>query len=136
MLTVITGGSKCGKSSIAEDILSKCSARKFYIATMEPFGEEANTAIDRHRKMRFGKGFETIEKYTDIHEIEISKGCGALIECACNLLANEMFSSGEKEPVKKIMKGIDRLSEIASELIIVTNSAYVIVPFGRKVPSS
>ena len=38
MLTLITGGCKCGKSSIAEDILSDFCGRKIYIATMEPFG--------------------------------------------------------------------------------------------------
>lgn len=61
MLTLITGGCKCGKSSIAENILSDFCGRKIYIATMEPFGEEAHTAISRHRIMRSGKGFETVE---------------------------------------------------------------------------
>lgn len=122
MLTVITGGSKCGKSSIAEDILSRSACRKIYIATMEPYCEEAHTAIERHRQMRLGKGFETVEKYTDIHEIDIPESCGVLLECACNLMANEMFSAGENEPVSKIIKGIEKLEERASELIIVTNS--------------
>lgn len=36
MLTLITGGCKCGKSSIAENILSDFCGRKIYIATMEP----------------------------------------------------------------------------------------------------
>lgn len=122
MLTVITGGSKCGKSSIAEDILSGFAGRKIYIATMEPYCEEAQAAIERHRKMRLGKGFETVEKYTDIFDLEIPDGCSVLLECACNLMANEMFSTGEKEPVNKIIKGIDKLAECASEVIIVTNS--------------
>ncbi|MBQ5331918.1 MAG: bifunctional adenosylcobinamide kinase/adenosylcobinamide-phosphate guanylyltransferase [Oscillospiraceae bacterium] len=122
MLTVITGGSKCGKSSIAEDILSGIPGRKIYIATMEPYGDEAHAAIERHKEMRFGKGFETVEKYTDIHELDIPDGCGVLLECACNLMANEMFSAGEKEPVEKIMMGVRRLAEKSSELIIVTNS--------------
>ena len=122
MLTVITGGSKCGKSSIAEDILSHSPARKIYIATMEPYCEEAHTAIDRHRKMRTGKGFETVEKYTDIHELILPERCGALLECAGNLMANEMFSVGEKNPVEKIISGIEKLNGYASELIVVTNS--------------
>lgn len=122
MLTVITGGSKCGKSSIAEEILSRKSGKKIYIATMEPYCEEAHAAIERHRKMRFGKGFETVEKYTDIHKIDIPDRCGVLLECACNLMANEMFSAGEKEPVTKIIKGIDKLTKRASEVIVVTNS--------------
>lgn len=122
MLTVITGGSKCGKSSIAENILSRFNGRKIYIATMEPYCEEAHAAIERHRKMRLGKGFETVEKYTDIHDVNIPEGCGVLLECACNLMANEMFSAGEKEPVEKIVGGIEKLTGRAAEVIIVTNS--------------
>lgn len=122
MLTLITGGSKCGKSSIAEDILSLVRSRKIYIATMEPYCDEAHKAIERHRKMRLGKGFETIEKYTDIHELNVPEGCGILLECACNLMANEMFSACEKEPVDKIVRSIAHLSEAAAEVIIVTNA--------------
>lgn len=121
MLTLITGGCKCGKSSIAEDMLSDFSGRKIYIATMEPFGDEAHAAISRHRKMRSGKGFETVEKYTDIQDIDLPKGCAVLLECACNLMANEIFSKGEKGPVPKIMAGIEKLSQLADRFIIVTN---------------
>lgn len=121
MLTLITGGSKCGKSAIAEDILSRTKGRKIYIAAMMPFGEEAERTIERHRRLRSGKGFETVEKYTDIHDLELPDGCGILIECACNLLANEMFSKGEENAAEKIMKGLDKLSKNASELILVTS---------------
>ena len=71
MTTLVTGGSKCGKSSFAEKMLEGFPGRKVYIATMQPFGEDASEAIERHRKMREGKGFETVEKYTDIHEISL-----------------------------------------------------------------
>ena len=60
MTTLITGGSKCGKSSFAEKLLNDFTGRKIYIATMQPFGADAFEAIERHRKMRAGKGFETL----------------------------------------------------------------------------
>ena len=88
---------------------------------MEPYCDEAHEAIERHRKMRSGKGFRTIEKYTDIHEIELPERCAVLLECACNLCANEMFSAGEKEPVGKMLGGIKRLLERAEVLVVVTN---------------
>ena len=62
MITLITGGSKCGKSSLAERIICGFSGKKFYIATMKPYGDEAFQAIERHREMRKGKGFKTIGK--------------------------------------------------------------------------
>ena len=34
---------------------------RIYIATMYPFDEESRKRVQRHRKMRQGKGFETVE---------------------------------------------------------------------------
>lgn len=121
MLVLITGGSKNGKSRIAEKIIENYDIPRFYIATMEPFGEEAHAAIVRHREMRKSKKFETIEKYTDIGEIILPEGCAVLLECACNLCANEMFSANEKNPVEKIVSGIRKLMDQAEILVIVTN---------------
>lgn len=120
MTTLITGGSKCGKSHIAEEILSGFAGRKIYIAAMEPYGEDALRTIERHHRMRAGKGFETIEKYTDIHEISLPKHCCVLIECMSTLLANETFSACAEYPVEKILSGIEKIEEQASELVIVT----------------
>lgn len=122
MLTLITGGSKNGKSHMAEAIVT-CSAHGglYYIATMEPFGEEAHTAIDRHRKMRADKGFETVERYTDIQSLELPRGSRILLECAGNLCANEMFRSNCPDAAGKIVSGVRKLAEIAKELVIVSN---------------
>lgn len=121
MLVLITGGSKNGKSEIAEKIIVSYNSRRFYIATMEPYCEEALTAIERHRNIRREKGFETIEKYTDIDEIEIPENSSVLLECICNLCANEMFTKGIAEPVDKIMLGINKIADSAEVFVIVTN---------------
>lgn len=123
MITLVTGGSKCGKSSLAEKIL--CSGdydALYYLATMQPFGNDAHEAIERHRKMRSGKGFETIEKYTGIHEAEVSGRCGILLECMGNLCANEMFTAGGIiYPADRIMSSLRILSAVSEHLVIVTN---------------
>lgn len=122
MITLITGGSKCGKSRLAERLLDKFCGRKIYIATMEPFGDEAMEAIERHRALRRGKGFETVEKYTALGEISLPHGSGVLIECIGNLCANEMFAAERIScPAEKIAADIRSLSEAAEELVIVTN---------------
>lgn len=123
MTTLITGGSKCGKSSYAEKILDIFCGRKLYIATMIPYGEEAHTAIERHRKIRAGKGFETVEKYTDIDEIVLPENCAVLLECMANLCANEMFRNDKiTDPTDKILRGIEAMSRKAKQLVIVTNN--------------
>ena len=83
MMVLITGGSKCGKSSMAERLLQQFDGNKYYLATMEPFGEEGKLVVDRHRQMRAGKGFQTIEQYTQIHQAEVKPGSGVLLECVC-----------------------------------------------------
>ena len=40
MTTLITGGSKCGKSRLAERVLSGFDGRKIYLATMQPYGSD------------------------------------------------------------------------------------------------
>ena len=123
MTTLITGGAKCGKSRLAERLLDKCGGRKFYIATMQPYGEEALAAIERHRKIRAGKGFETIEKYTGLDETGLPENCNILLECMANLCANEMFRNEDIcDPTERIMRGIRYLQSRAGMLVIVTNN--------------
>jgi len=123
MMTLITGGAKCGKSHLAEKLLDGFTDNKYYIATMKPFGEDAFAAIKRHRKKRAGKGFETIEKYTDIHEISVPENSAVLLECIANLCANEMFDNKTAaDPVKHISDGINLLKNCSSKLVIVTNN--------------
>lgn len=122
MTTLVTGGSKCGKSGYAESLLESFCGRRIYIATMQPFGGEAHEAIRRHRMMRKDKGFETVERYTDIGGAELPPDCGVLLECVGNLCANEMFGGGGIDrPAERIVSGIKSLAGRASELVIVTN---------------
>lgn len=122
MMTLVTGGSKCGKSSFAERLLDEFEGEKYYIATMQPFGEEAFAAIARHQKMREGKGFSTIECYTDLAELILPEGCAVLLECVGNLCANEMFRSDViRDPVPPVMEGIMHLRSRTSQIVVVTN---------------
>lgn len=121
MLTLITGGSKCGKSGLAERLLRDFSGEKYYIATMQPFGEEALAAIARHREQRAQQCFNTIEKYTDLTELTLPEDCGILLECMGNLCANEMFGACIQNPADRILAGVRKLQQSASAFVIVTN---------------
>lgn len=104
MITLITGGSGSGKSAYAEKYICHASnekgcREKYYIATMQVFDDEGQRKIDRHRRLRAGKGFITIEHPRDIKKaVEklqsencLKTGRSALLECMSNLVANEMF---------------------------------------------
>lgn len=122
MTILVTGGSKCGKSSFAESLAAAHQGERIYIATMQPYGEEAFSAIERHRKMRLGKGFVTVEKYTDIDETAVPENSFVLLECMGNLLANEMFRDGKfTDPTERIIAGTRSLAERAAVFVMVTN---------------
>ena len=72
MMHLVTGGSGSGKSAYAEEqILKAPEKRRIYIATILPFGEEGRLRVQRHRRMRRDKGFETVECYTNLSGLEI-----------------------------------------------------------------
>ena len=127
MLVVVTGGSGSGKSAFAEDrVLSFGEARRIYIAPMQAFDEESHRRIRRHRRMRAGKGFETIERYTELDELILPKNCVVLLECMSNLVANEMFREDGFHPEvsEKITEGVRNLLSQAEHVVIVTNEIF------------
>lgn len=121
MLVLVTGGSGSGKSEFAENTAVKMGGSLTYIAAMKPYDDECIRRIERHRAMREGKGFNTIECYTGIKNLNI-RGT-ALLECMSNLTANEMYSengSGDRA-VDEILSGVEHLAACCDNLIIVTN---------------
>ena len=127
MLILVTGGSGSGKSAFAEDrVLSLGEAERIYIATMHPFDQESFKRIERHRKMRAGKGFDTVECYTGLRDVKISGDSVVLLECMSNLTANEMFeeNGAHQKAVEEILAGVQRLKERARHVVIVTNEIF------------
>ena len=127
MMTVVTGGSGSGKSVFAEDkIVSFGPAKRIYIATMHPYDEESHKRVARHRKMRAGKGFETVECYTGLKNLDFPENAVVLLECMSNLVANEMYDpSGAGENAEEsILAGIHKLQKVSDDLVVVTNEVF------------
>lgn len=136
MMTLIIGGSGSGKSACAEDYAAalsgkRLSAEKYYLATMRADGRESEEKIRRHRRLRRGRGFITIEQPTDIRVAAEKMRDGskiALLECVANLAANEMFAGGMPKEgsavAEKIVSGIMELREKLSDLVIVSNNIF------------
>lgn len=155
MVVLVTGGSGSGKSAFAEEYLMRLStqaATKYYIATMQPFGEESLARIRRHQRLRAGKGFTTIEQSRDLTKaaqritklpnqfqeeaVTINRPENsvpfirdtALLECMSNLVANEMFAENKirlrDEVTAQILDGIEALNRQLEHLLIVTNNVF------------
>lgn len=100
MIYLVTGGSGSGKSAYAEELVMQSgNEKRYYIATMEVFGEEGKKKVERHRKLREGKGMITIECPLNLSSLVLEEWEGevdgkvtVLLECMTNLSANELFS--------------------------------------------
>ncbi|MBQ2801349.1 MAG: bifunctional adenosylcobinamide kinase/adenosylcobinamide-phosphate guanylyltransferase [Lachnospiraceae bacterium] len=131
MMTLIIGGSGSGKSAYAENYIASLSKgkQKYYIATMQAFDPESQKKVERHKLLRKGKGFCTIEQPADIQkavEKMETKEKTALLECISNLVANEMFSGEVPETAvtEKIITGISVLKKELAHLVIVSNKLF------------
>ncbi|NLL78866.1 MAG: cobinamide kinase [Clostridiales bacterium] len=133
MMTLVIGGSGSGKSAYAENCLIQMAEgkKKYYLATMQVLDEEGQKRIERHRRLRSGKGFLTIEQPTAVQNALTKMEAGektALLECISNLTANEMFAGGKiwsgKSVADRIIRGIEQLKAQLSHLVIVGNNVF------------
>ena len=128
MLILVTGGSASGKSAHAERLLCEHAAgSRLYLATMQPFGAAAQRRIARHRALRQGKGFETVERPLGLAGLELPRRYdGILVEDLGTLLATELFApAGAKDAAfGSILAGIERLQDCCETLVIVTNEIF------------
>lgn len=95
MTVLISGGGKCGKSSLAQDLTVALSGggKRYYVATMIPSGEEDHERIRRHVADREGMGFETLECFENVMDcLKTADSTGAfLVDSVTSLLQNAMF---------------------------------------------
>ena len=99
-VTLVIGAAASGKSAYAESLCLGHDGPRVYLATMEPFGEEGARRIERHRALREGKGFSTLERTRDVGAAVpgLPRGCTLLLEDVGNLVANELFAEGGLSP--------------------------------------
>lgn len=134
MLILVTGGSGSGKSAFAEQKAVSLAAggELVYLATMQVYGEEGKKKVERHRQLRRGKGFETIERPVRVDRAEPGEDATVLLECMSNLMANEMFSpdppeekeGGGEEAWRRILRQIEVLYSKCRHLVIVTGEVF------------
>lgn len=96
MKAFVIGGSGNGKSAFAEKVAAKLGGKMIYIATMPIYTEEDLKVVERHHKLRAGRGFETLERPQWIRDVP-DQGETVLLECMSTHVANVMFGDGFEE---------------------------------------
>lgn len=137
MKTLVIGRPDSGKSSLAEDIIcGSGSSRRYYLATMRVMDEAGKKRVDRHKRLRRGKDFVTLEIPEDIRQalgfIEDPGSSALLIEDISNLAGNEMHrdsdgheaseSGADPEQItEKIINDIEALSDAVRDICAVSS---------------
>ena len=140
MVIVVYGGNASGKSALAEELAEKLSARqrdaseaKVYLATMQRDGSpEAEERIAKHRSLREGKGFVTVECPENLpFDCTLPKDASVvLLEDVGNLVANELFGNGKsgqsaaEEVTQAVTSEIEWLLSEAEHTVVVTNNIF------------
>lgn len=123
MFTLVIGGAASGKSEYAESQVTRLPGRRIYLAAMRPWDAECRARIARHRLLRRDKGFETVERYTDLAGLELPSEANVLLECMSNLTANELYDP-EGGGEDAILRGIEALLARSGHLTVVTNEVF------------
>jgi adenosylcobinamide kinase / adenosylcobinamide-phosphate guanylyltransferase len=129
-IIMITGGSRSGKSSYAQQKAEEIGSPLLYIATCPVIDAEMEDRIRRHREAREAKGWETIEEAIDLAEVLLQNGEGktVLIDCLTLWVNNLMYEAQKRgEPfteehiVVHCRDLIRACQKISGMVIIVTN---------------
>ena len=122
-LTLLTGGTRCGKSSHALKLVEG-RANPVFIATAQPFDEGMRDRIRKHREER-GDGFTTIEEPFDlakaIESIPVMTEI-VIVDCLTVWLGNLMHRHGTSvDKYPEIELFLDALSNCPVDVVLVTN---------------
>ena len=89
MLTLVLGGAASGKSAYAESLVLKTGLPRYYLATMQVWDAECAARVEKHRKMRAQKQFETLECPLHLDRLALPGRGTVLLEDLGNLVGQE-----------------------------------------------
>ena len=126
MLTLVVGGAASGKSAYAERLVLQTALPRYYLATMQVWDAECAARVEKHRRMRAEKQFETLECPLHLGTVHLPARGTALLEDLGNLTANELYDpawAGEAA-ASAILDGLDKLAAQCEHLVVVSNEVF------------
>ena len=126
MLTLVIGGAASGKSEYAESLVLRSTLPRYYLATMQVWDAECAARVEKHRKMRAAKQFETVECPLHLDAVHLPARGTALLEDLGNLTANELYDPAGAGPqtAQVILSGLDAVYAQCETLIVVSNEVF------------
>ena len=119
-IILVTGGARSGKSALAERLAQSRGNKVIYIATSEPFDDEIQSRIDRHRARR-DTGWRTVDAPLELPDMLVQTDGDAprLVDCLTMWLNNLIYHNQDVgDEMNRLIKVI---SEQQADLVMVTN---------------
>lgn len=133
-LSLILGGSRSGKSRIAEERARETGLQLVYVATATAGDAEMQERIDRHRADRAEQnvGWYSIEEPLDLSKVileQSGEGCCILIDCLTLWLSNCLHKDCWVEQKQNFLSA---LKQANGEVFMVSNETGLgVVPMGE-----
>lgn len=126
MLTLVVGGAASGKSEYAEHLVLQTARPRYYLATMQVWDAECAARVEKHRRMRAEKQFETLECPLHLGTVHLPARGSALLEDLGNLTANELYdpAGAGEAAASAILDGLGRLAAQCEHLVVVSNEVF------------
>ena len=126
MLTLVVGGAARGKSEYAERLVLQTALPRYYLATMQVWDAECAARVEKHRRMRAEKQFETLECPLHLGTVRLPARGTALLEDLGNLTANELYdpTGAGEAAASAILDGLDRVAAQCEHLVVVSNEVF------------
>ena len=123
---LITGGARSGKSDHALRLAEECGGSRAYVATCPAEDEEMRRRVEKHRRRRRNRGWDTIEERTDLEgAVRGAEQSVLLIDCltlwVSNLMAREGDELIEEEMERKSHEVLDACRDRNGAVFVVTN---------------
>ena len=94
-LTLVTGGSRSGKSTFALEMAEKTDLPRVFVATSPKIDPEYDERICAHQKERGGRNWQTVEEETDLVSAlrAVSPQSVLLVDCLTLWVNNLMYAA-------------------------------------------
>ncbi|MBC7737441.1 MAG: bifunctional adenosylcobinamide kinase/adenosylcobinamide-phosphate guanylyltransferase [Candidatus Saccharibacteria bacterium] len=127
-LSLVVGGSRSGKSRMAEGLVSQTGSPRHYIATAEAWDDEMRLRIAQHQADR-GTDWTTWSVPRDVAAVltQVPPGHVVLLDCATLWLTNHMLAEADIAAESQAL--LAALLECAAPVVVVSNEVgWGIVP--------
>lgn len=129
-LTLITGGARSGKSSLALELCESLAVERCFVATCPIIDPEMDERIRAHKLEREGRGWHSIEEETDIAALlpNLASFQMVLVDCLTLWVNNLMYLAeregrtfGEKEMLQAAERLAQAIAAFSGSVCLVTN---------------